>query len=639
MDGDAGFAAVIDRIAPELLAPGGLAYGINVELVSGETRTRRGAVTPGWGTIGSGTAGELMRGAAVYRTPGTTGDQVIVFGTEHLYVCTPGHAPRAIALPGGQGDEDDAGIQAVQAFGKLLMFRKRRDGASTTEGLVPWEFNGSVVAEMDRSILTDGTRPIPLTSRGELVGDRLFVLDPEDVDAVQISDIAEPGRYVLGNRQRFEPGSGDAVGRVYAWTRDTVLVFKGKSIHALVGASGNLAEISIERVKAPAGLLAPESVCTDGQGVFYLASGGVYRIEQVAVVQQRFAVDPVAVSDPVSTRLFARVNWAAATKAQGIVLQDYFYLAVPLDRETRCNAVLVYHLPSKSWIGAHVYPSTWKLDRLLVMQLNGRDRLVAVDYGSSDGTTPAAVRVLYEGGHEDLGGTWTLGDVNDVEVDEPNLEAQFAPNAARWAKPRVGDTVFTAELLADEEYEGGMPVVTAVPAVNQVVVSPGDAPIHELQTLLLGQAPQPIGTEVWSRAYTAQQPGRKRWRQLRVATRERGASYTVKLATDGNREDVELAPAPVTRDRTKNLDGTSWNTTNAGDDHGEAGREDYAVVCPFQCGTGIVLSREQEYEDPFLAQVRGRTAQCRIVSTRGLLAVQAITAEGTAIDRHLAVTQ
>jgi hypothetical protein len=565
MDGDAGFAAVIDRIAPELLAPGGLAYGINVELVSGEARTRRGAVTPAWGRIGTGDG--MMRGAAIYR-PAVTGmetsltaaaaDAVIVFGEESLHVCIPGHAPRAVALPGGQGaTEEGAAIQAVQSFGKLLIFRTQESGVSGQTGLAPWEFDGVVVAEMDRSVLTDGTRPIPLTSRGELVGDRLFVLDPDDVDAVQISDIAEPGRYALGNRQRFEPGSGDAVVRVYAWTRDTVLVFKGKSIHALVGASGLLTEISIERVKAPAGLLAPESVCTDGQGVFYLASGGVYRIEQVAVVQQRFAVDPVAVSDPVSTRLFARVNWAAAAGAQGIVLQDYFYLAVPLDRETRCNAILVYHLPSKSWIGAHVYPSAWSLDRLLVMQLRGRDRLVAVDYGDGD-EQPAAVRVLYEGGHEDL-------------------EA----------------------------------------------AGPGNA----------------IGTEVWYRAYTAQQPGRKRWRQLRVATRERGASYTVKLATDGNREDVELAPAPVVRDRTKNLDGTEWDTTNAGDDHGEEGREDYAVVCPFQCGGGIVLSREQEYEDSFLAQVRGRTAQCRIVSTRGLLAVQAITVEGTAIDRHLAVTQ
>jgi hypothetical protein len=283
----------------------------------------------------------------------------------------------------------------------------------------------------------------------------------------------------------------------------------------------------------------------------FLSSTGVYRVQQI--VESRLGTAATAVSQDIPG-VMGRVNWSAAAGAQGAVLGDYYYLALPMDRSATNNALLAYNLVTEAWEGMHTYGI--RIDKLIAATVDGRRRLLAVDFESG------GAHLLYEGGHEDC----------------------FAPEGV-------------------------------------------DDPT----------APAAIAAEVVSRGYRAESTGRKRFRFAQVDVVSRGPSWGAELLTDGNAEAVALAPATVARSRTRNLDGSAWTSTNGNDDHGDPGREDYAVVCPFRCGSGIVLSREQSFTERFAAMGRGRVARVRLRSTRGLLGIQALRVEGTEIDRGMAV--
>jgi hypothetical protein len=233
--------------------------------------------------------------------------------------------------------------------------------------------------------------------------------------------------------------------------------------------------------------------------------------------------------------------------------------------------------------------------------------------------------------------------VSSVGVEEPGTKTiYYLPATVPAGDPgtpppvRVGDTIWTPGLLTGNLI---MPRVLSADADTfRITVTPETADLQSSADLWYGEAPRAVPVTLHLRAYLGGEPGRKRWRTVRLDVHTIGASYAVSVATDGQAETTALAPETVAPRRGYNQDGSRWTTSNAGDDHGAAGREDYAVVCPIQCGSGFVLNREQTSTESFSAGVRGRTVQPRVTSTRGSLCVQAVTVEGTLIDRHLAQT-
>jgi hypothetical protein len=538
-DGDGGFLGVNDRLAPELLPEGWVAGATNLEFVSGELRTRRGFVSPLFvQTLAT------LRGAGVFRDPNGS-ESVVLVGRAQAFFCREGRAPRAVDLPSTLATDETVSVR--QAFDRLFLFR---------EGAVPWEFTGlGAFAEVDRSVNTgDGTHPIALAATAELLNDRLYVPDGDYLNA---SDIADYTRFAIGNRQRFNSGTADTIVRVFAFTQNTLLVFKGKSVLALTGAIGNLSGARVELINPEIGCLAPESVGSVGADALFLSSRGVYRVQQI--VESRLGTAPTAVSQDIPG-LMRRVNWKSAAGAQAVVQGDYYYLAVPIDGSTTNNAIVSYNLVTGAWEGVHTYGI--RIDRLIVATVRGQRRVLAVDFQSG------SAHLLYEQESEDL----------------------YAPLREESTDPEE-----TPEFFPPDQ----------------------DA----------------IATEVVTRGYRAENAGRKRFRVVQLDSVTRGASVSAELRVDGNAEREALWPVTIARSRTANIDGSTWDSTNAGDDHGAAGREDYAVVCPFQCGSGIVLSREQSFTDRFSAMARGRVGQVRISTTRGMIGIRAIRIEGTQIDR------
>jgi hypothetical protein len=426
-------------------------------------------------------------------------------------------------------------VSFCQAFDKLLLF---------IEGEVPMEWNGSDTANFSPVDIApiSGTRRITTAATAELLNDRLFV--PHDRDFVSISDIADYTRFGLLNKVRFNAGRDDSIVRIFPFSRAQLLVFKGKSIFILDGATGDLSDLNVQLINPDLGCIAPRSVASVGGDVLFLSATGVYRVGQV--IQDRIQTAPIAVSHEIEQLLQRRVNWKSADKAEAAVWGDYYYLAVPLDRSTKNNAIFSYNLVSEKWEGIHTFPANTWLDQFVFITYRGERRLFAVD---------------------DTNGWLYL-------------------------------------MYADRED-------------------------------CLPSGPVAVAMDVTTRAYLAASSGRKRWSVAQLATAEWKSSATVTLLVDGVSESAALYPAPLSRSRTANTLASlgAWDSTNSADDHGNAGRESYHVVCPIKCGTGIVLSREQDFTPRFPCSARGRTAALRIQTTSGTMAVRATGMEGFLIDR------
>jgi hypothetical protein len=155
--------------------------------------------------------------------------------------------PRAVGIP----ETDAASFTFCQAFDKVLAFRVDADG----EPLAPWEWAGvGGFAPIGRESLGDGTQPIPFSAGAVALSDRIFVwgAGEEGGDFGWLSDIASL-RFPLTARLRFNAGTDDRIVKGFAFNKDTVIVFKGRSIFRLSGVHGDLSEMVNERVNTRLG--------------------------------------------------------------------------------------------------------------------------------------------------------------------------------------------------------------------------------------------------------------------------------------------------------------------------------------------------------------------------------------------------
>ncbi len=603
-DGDSGWLGVNAKLAPELVPSGYVAAAENAEFREGAIRSRRGVQMPAWGRVFA-----PLFGAGFFTDPQEVVEYTLLAAGSAVWKVRPGEPPQSVAVPGTIAGT----VNFVQAFDTILAFR---------DGQTPWFWTGQNAFDVvDRSASAAGTQPIPLAAGGAALEDRLFVWSG---DFGYLSDIADYTRYSLGARTRFNAGKDDRIVRGYAFTKSALLVFKDKSIFLLSGVSGDLSAMVSETITTRHGLAAYHSVASDGTDALFLAPGGVYRVSEVW--ENRIAAPPVAVSHDIAPIFERRVNWPAAGGASAAVWEDTYWLALPVDRAAANNAIVAYNLATKSWQGLHVFPSWMRLDRLFTRSWNGRERLFAADFANG------CLYLLGEGIEDCV--RRPMGTLLEVIADGFTTYCHYAPLAGAPAVA-VGDGLYNPA--------GELATVTHITSVGSAVtvfrVTPGEWPSATLGGLLLAGAPAQIAMDVTLRSYTAAQRGRTRWSVLSLSTSERNPSFTVSLATDGNAEETDLQPAPVTRNRTHALHTpTRWDATNTGNDHGQSGRADYGVVLALVLGSGIVLDREQDFTTRFVANVRGRHARVRVRTTQGHVALRAAQAEGTLIDRALAPT-
>ncbi len=375
---DTGFVGVNDKVDPALLRAGNITYqdgqgaaGLaaaaqNNRFIAGLAQTRPGSLTavhfnPVAWQEGGGDPVRLW-GAGIYSDPDGR-EWLAVAGRDVLWLLADGTNPRQIPWPGGLQVTDS--VELVQAFGNLVLLRGPE--------LEPWQWNGDQTRPFYEvgnppDDLTDPERPrylsaTPPAAFGIVTGDRLWL--PLGRDGICWSDLLAYDAFDLSlSTARLNSGEDDSIVALLAW-EGSILVFKDQSIFRLLNTSGDLSQLAAEPLNRGIGCLARRSVAQVGSEVFWLAQGGVYRISQA--FESRLAANPIPVSDAIDSTM-RRINWAYAADACGIVVDRYYYLAVPLDGATLNNAVLVYDTTTGQWQG---------IDR--IARLEGIRRLVRTD--------------------------------------------------------------------------------------------------------------------------------------------------------------------------------------------------------------------------------------------------------------------
>lgn len=248
------------------------------------------------------------------------------------------------------------------------------------EGVTPLVWDGIAPAGFTaapQSTTSAETLPIPGAVTAEVLGINRMLI-PVLQDQLLFTDILVYAQYdpALADFSARK-GTDDVVVRVFPFVQGQIIVFKSRSISLLTNVTADLSAMQLEDVNRELGLVARKAVCWVGADVWFLSNNGVYSVQQI--VQDRFFTDPVPASDPIAPVFRERVNWPAAAGAVAAVLEEYYWLAVPIDGSTVNNALLCYNTTSQNWEGWHTFPAGVEITDLQTVKWNGRRRLFAID--------------------------------------------------------------------------------------------------------------------------------------------------------------------------------------------------------------------------------------------------------------------
>ena len=191
-----------------------------------------------------------------------------------------------------------------------------------------------------------------------------------------------------------------------------------------------------------------------------------------------------------------------------------------------------------------------------------------------------------------------------------------------WHTLPVGyqfDHLFTAEF-------DGRRRLFAADARRGAVMLLGEGPID----MILGEE-YPIADELLTRGYALGGAGWKTFEQVEVGLGTWWPNFNVQMRADGVNETSVLA-TQVTRSRTESMifGQSTYDLTNAEDDHGREKRQDYAVFAgdgAMLGANGIVPMLTQQSAQRYPFRRRGRYAQVRVTSTQGRCEVMATRVE------------
>ena len=397
-DGDTGFVGVDMRTDPRLLDPGLAAYAWNKEFSLRKAESRRGQRTVAWAQeIGVDFPLEMfpfdfsvpmgfgiVYGELVVSDPNGGGEFGLLATARGTYVVASNQKVGFVLYPVSDDGLDES-VALVQAFNKVLIFRGTKPTLEWDMDLASrWEYIAQSAERVDDpdqlTVDAAGTLPIPNSHEACVFNNRVFpVIGRDEIGA---SDIYDFTRYSpVTARFRINHGSSDSITKVYPFNQTTLIVFKERSINLLGNVYGELEDVRNDLLTAEYGCIAPKTVATVGNDVWFLSEGGIYTIRQALDNKLQANAEPVTA--PIEP-LMRRVNWTAARDACAVYFENKFYLALPIDGSLYNNAVLVYDLLNGKWSGG--WSHRWMdVHGFLRLSSGGARRLFFVNGGNVEG--------------------------------------------------------------------------------------------------------------------------------------------------------------------------------------------------------------------------------------------------------------
>ena len=172
-------------------------------------------------------------------------------------------------------------------------------------------------------------------------------------DEISVSDILDTTTFdQIENQFRVSGGTADYVVGMHGFYDDGLVVLNRNSLHLVKGTLGSLLDVTVKELTSEIGCLARRSVVMRGNAMLFLSDDGVYGIEFLNDYNLRGTEEPLSKN---IQPYIDRINADYADKAVGILFENRYYLAVPLDSIRGAgdaygnNAILVYNFLNKGW--------------------------------------------------------------------------------------------------------------------------------------------------------------------------------------------------------------------------------------------------------------------------------------------------
>lgn len=402
-----------DRDHPSLIGPNQFARGVDLEIRNAAlVKTRRGyqkkAVSPG------GTPQ-----AAIYFEP-TPGNGFIVMLNQGKFWTWSGSGTAVTRLDSSVTLTNNSTAGDMVAINSVLYAV-----AGSSDNGYSWDGSSATLTD-EGNTNTDVPRGTILAEQaGRLLASGVTSL----LDYFYPSDIFDGHTFNRSsNNKRIPTPYSEPIKAMAKYRKEEVLVQTRNSSHTYNIAGSDLSAWTRNTIDTRVGTSAKWSLQVIGEDAFFLDSECQVRTIKRTAFDVTYGVSvPISYGNPT---LFSRINKAYAYKAAGIIFDNYYLLAIPLDTSTINNAVIAFDLlhqiqtpegatPACLGEWTNIYAHQW-----VIGNFNGIQKLYFIH--SNDG----AIYEMFSGETDD--GT------------EINLEVDF--RAFDWGASQNDKTAHSSEI-------------------------------------------------------------------------------------------------------------------------------------------------------------------------------------------------
>lgn len=217
----------------------------------------------------------------------------------------------------------------------------------------------------------------------------------DNPSTVAFSATADPRSWDGYEYVDLTPGDGE---RIMGMTQfdNYVIVFKESKFFVFYGTTYNASNdlgvpsFDFRTVDTGIGLAAPQALCVAPDGVYFLASNGVYKTDGGPPVLVSALIEPLFTGEIPSSYADSAINFSAIDQARMMFHQQQVFLAVPVGASSVNNRMLVFD-PRYGWwtvwdLGAsamYSFPFTKANPRILFAKAAGGNDLGKVNSGLS----------------------------------------------------------------------------------------------------------------------------------------------------------------------------------------------------------------------------------------------------------------
>jgi hypothetical protein len=202
-------------------------------------------------------------------------------------------------------------------------------------------------------------------------------------DEIAVSDILDTTTFdQIENQFRISGGTADYVVGMHGFYDDALVVLNRNSLHIIQGTQGSLLDTQVKELTSEIGCLARRTIVSRGNMVMFLSDDGVYAVEFLNDYNLRGADEPISKN---IQPYIDRINKDYADRSVGILFDNRYYLAVPLDSVTGAgdargnNAILVFNFLNKGWESLDTFgDSRFLIENFVIGSAGVRDNIYAV---------------------------------------------------------------------------------------------------------------------------------------------------------------------------------------------------------------------------------------------------------------------